>query len=115
MVADEDAKERLHQGWHCFAVDRPVLILLIAGRRRCHGNQQTIKVVENTEVSPGVTRTEDAGMVDKVAKFSETRWPRGGADQFVSLLPQVNRYSSSDITAPHNSEPLRHSASSHFT
>ena len=53
-------------------------------------------------------------MVDKVAKFSETRWPRGGADQFVSLLPQVNRYSSSDITAPHNSEPLRHSASSHF-
>ena len=105
----------VHKSRHRFAIDRPVLILLVTGRGRSHGDQQTIKVVQNTEISRGITAAEDAGMIHQVAEINQASRAGGGSCELDALAAQMERNSGSDIPTTDNSEPPRHSSSSHFT
>ena len=105
----------VHESMHRVAIDRPVLILLVTGCGRSHGDQQTIKVVQNTEISRGITAAENAGMIHQVAEFNQASGAGGGSCELDTLAAQVERNSGSDIPTTDNPEPLGHSASRHFT
>ena len=97
-----------------FAINVLVLVLLNGGGGVRYCNQNTIEMVQKAGVRHGVSGVVEAGMVDQIAEFSQPAGACGGANNFMTLVPQMDGCGRSNVSATNNPEAYGHAWSNIF-